>query len=240
MDPTADFDARLEESGVRFGERDARLLEAIDEHDSLNKAADALGRSYSRSQQRVVELEDAFGELVDRQRGGSGGGGSTLTETARQLLAEFDRLRAEFTGVAETEETVLSGTIIECDGELATAETAAGPVTAVVPATTPTVRLSIRADAVTLHAPGTEPESGTSARNRFRGEVVSIETSDVLARVTLDIGADTDLTALVTQTSISLLALTPGDEVVASFKATATRAFPAKRYQPEKTERTDG
>lgn len=240
MDLHADFEARLEEAGVEFTGRDASLLQAIDEHASLNGAASALGRSYSRSQQRVVELEDVFGPLVERQRGGSGGGGSSLTETARQLLAEFDRLRAEFTGVAEAEETVLSGTVVESDGELATVETAAGLVSAIIPTTTPTVRLSIRADAVTLHAPDTVPESETSARNRFRSEVVSIEMGESLARVELDIGADTDLTALVTQRSIAMLDLAPGDRVVASFKATATRAFPAKRSQSEKEKRTDG
>lgn len=240
MNLHADFDAQLAESGIRFTERDARLLEAIDEHASLNKAADALGRSYSRSQQRVVELEDAFGALVDRQRGGSGGGGSTLTETARQLLSEFDRLRAEFTGVAEAEETVLSGTIVERDGELATVETAAGPVRAIVPTTSRSVRLSIRSDAVALHAPGTVPKSETSARNRFRSGIVSVERGEALARIALDIGADTDLTALVTQRSVATLGLASGDEVVASFKATATRAFPAKHSLLEKTDRTDG
>lgn len=230
MDLHADFDARLDKAGVRFTGHDAGLLQAVHEHGSLNKAADALGRSYSRSQRRVVELEDAFGPLVDRQRGGTGGGGSSLTETAHQLLREFDRLEVEFTGVAEVEETVLSGTIIDCEGELATVETAAGPIQAIVPTTTPDVRLSIRSDAVTLYAPESVPESKTSARNQFQSEIVSIETGETIARVVLDIGADTDLTALLTQTSIATLDIAPGDEVVASFKATATRAFPAKHY----------
>ena len=88
------------------------------------------------------------------------------------------------------------------------------------------VRVSIRADAVTLHSPGTDPESETSARNRFRGEVLDIETGAALARVTLAIGADAHLAALVTRTSVETLDLTPGGTVVASFKATATRGFP--------------
>lgn len=226
MDLHADFDARLDNGGVAFSDRDVQLLRAIYEHGSLNKAASALERSYSRSQQRVVELEDAFGPLVERKRGGSGGGGSSLTDTARWLLREFDRVEAEFTGVAEADETVLPGTITACDGELATVQTAAGSVRAIVPASTPDVRLSIRADAVTLFAPDAVPESKTSARNQIHSEIVRIETGETLARVVLDIGGDTDLTALVTQTSIATLELAPGDEVVASFKATATRAFP--------------
>lgn len=231
MDHDVDVDARLEGEGMRFAERDAQLLRAIREHGSLNAAAGALGRSYSRSQRRVVELEDAFGRLVERQRGGSGGGGSSLTDTAESLLAEFDRLEAEFTGLTEVEETVLRGRVVERDGELGTVETGAGLVRAIVPPTAEDVRLAVRADAITLHAPGSVPETETSARNQFRGEVREIRSGDALARVVIDIGADTDLTVLVTQTSIDTLGLEPGTPVVASFKATATRAYPADSSQ---------
>src|SRR5699024_8359588 len=112
---------------------------------------------------RVVELEEAFGPLVVRERGGSGGGGSTLTDGARDLLAAFERLTAEFTGVAEVEETVLDGTVVERDGELATVETTARTVRAIVPTGSRRVRLAIRADAVTLHTPGALPDRETSA-----------------------------------------------------------------------------
>jgi molybdate transport system regulatory protein len=227
MDHDVEVDARLDREGVRFAARDAELLWAIREQGSLNAAANALGRSYSRSQQRVVELEDAFGQLVERQRGGSGGGGSSLTETAEALLAEFERVEAEFSGVAEVAETVLAGTVVEREGELGTVETEAGLVRALVPAGAERVCLAVRADAITLHAPESVPESETSARNRFAGEVHDIVAGEAVARVVVDIGADTDLTVLVTRTSIDTLALAPGDPVVASFKATATRAYPA-------------
>ena len=227
MDLDAEFDARLSTEGVRFTGRDAELLRTIHEHGSLNGAAEALGRSYSRSQQRIVELEDAFGRLVDRRRGGAGGGGSSLTGTADRLLGEFDRLEAEFTGVTEVEETVLRGTVVETDGELGTVETAAGPVRAIVPPDASDVRLAVRADAITLHPVGSAPETETSARNQFRGEVGTVATGDSLARVVLDVGADTDAVVLVTRTSVETLGLARGATVVASFKATATRAYPA-------------
>ena len=235
MSHEADFDARLHRSGVAFTARDAALLEAVDDHASLNAAASALGRSYSRSQRRVVELEDAFDSLVERQRGGPGGGGSTLTDTARDLLADFERLEVEFTGVAEAEETVLRGTVADRDGELATVETAAGPVRAIVPANADAVRVVIRADAVTLHAPESLPESDTSARNRFEGQVTAVESGETLARVTLDIGIDTSLVVLVTETSVDTLNLASGTDVVASFKATATRAFPDGRAATDRS-----
>lgn len=226
MDIDADFDATLDKAGVRFTERDVELLRAIDKHGSLNKAATALGRSYSRSQQRIVELEDAFGRLVERQRGGSGGGGSSLTETSEQLLAEFDRLEAEFTGLTEVKETVFDGTVIERDGELGTVETAAGRVRAIVPSTDE-VRVAIRADAITLHTPGSLPGTETSARNQFHSTVAEIIDGDSLAQVVLDLDTETELNALVTQTSVETLALTPGDSVVATFKTAGTRAYPA-------------
>lgn len=227
MDLEVDVDAALDRAGVAFTDRDAALLRAVHEHGSLNQAASELGRSYSRSQQRVVELEEAFGRLVDRQRGGSGGGGSSLTETAQRLLAEFDRVETAFTGLTEVAETVLDGTVVEREGELGTVETAAGPVRAIVPPTARDVSLAVRADAVTLHAPGSVPETETSARNQFRGEVRDIVAGDALAQVLLDIDADTEMTVLVTEQSIETLALKPGETVVATFKATATRAAPA-------------
>jgi len=227
MDPEAAFDAHLAEAGGRFTERDAQLLRAVRVEGSLNAAADALERSYSRSQQRVVELEDAFGRLVERQRGGAGGGGSSLTETAETLLAKLDRLETEFSGVAEVAETVLDGTVVEREGELGTVETDAGLVRALVPAGAERVRLAVRADAITLHAPESVPGSETSARNRFSGEVREVVAGEAVARVAVDIGADPDLTVLVTRTSIDTLDLASGDPVTASFKATATRAFGA-------------
>jgi len=227
MDPDAAFDAHLEAAGVRFTERDARLLRAVAEHGSLNAAAAALGRSYSRSQRRVVELEDAFGRPVDRQRGGSGGGGSSLTDTGEALLAAFERLEAEFSGVAEVAETVLDGRVLERDGELGTVETDAGLVRALVPEDARRVRLAVRADAVTLRAPGSAPASENSARNRFSGEVRDIVAGDALAQVTVAVAPDTDLTVLVTRASLDTLALSPGDPVAASLKATATRAVRA-------------
>ena len=233
MDLDAGFDAQFDKSGVGFDERDAALLRAIDDHGSLNAAADALERSYSRSQRRVVALEEVFGPLVVRERGGTGGGGSSLTDAAHDILAAFERLRAEFTGVAEVAETVLEGEVVDREGELATVETSAGVVRAIVPKGSRRVHLAVRADAVTLHTPGTLPADGTSARNRFRGTVAAIEEGDALARVALDVGTGTELAALVTHASIDTLALVPGDEASASFKATATRAIPAGEYTSE-------
>lgn len=226
----AGFEAHLRADGVRFDATDAELLRTIAAEGSLNRAADALGRSYSRAHQRLTELEEALGPLVARQRGGSGGGGSELTAEARDLLARFDRLRAEFTGTAEVEETVLSGRVIARDGELATVETDAGRVRALAPGGTEDaeagdVQVAIRADTVTLHDPADAPaEVATSARNRFEGRIVGVERGESVADVRISLGAGAPLVALVTVESVDRLDLTSDTPVVATWKATATRA----------------
>ncbi|WP_135824688.1 TOBE domain-containing protein [Halorussus ruber] len=228
----AGFETHLRADGVEFDADDAELLRAVDREGSLNRAADELGRSYSRAHQRLTALEDALGPLVTRQRGGSGGGGSELTDEARAVLARFERLRAEFTGTAEVEETVLSGRVVAREGELATVETSAGRVRALAPeADTDAVQVAVRADAVTLHAPEDAPaEAATSARNRFAGTVSAIDAGEQVARVLVDASADATLSALVTASSVEKLDLRAGSEVVASFKATATRASPGEDW----------
>ncbi|WP_435359605.1 TOBE domain-containing protein [Haloarchaeobius sp. DFWS5] len=220
-----EFEAGLRVDGLTFGPHDAALLRAIDDAGSLNRAASDLGRSYARSLDRLQSLEGAFGSLVERQRGGAGGGGSRLTSRARDLLARFDRLRTEFAGVATAAETVLDGEIVARDGELGTVETAIGPVRALVPPTGTAIQVWLRADAVTLHAPDDAPAAGgTSARNRFDGTVVSMDVGESVATVTVDVGADTTLSALVTMDSVERLDLAAGTAVVATAKATSTRA----------------
>jgi molybdate transport system regulatory protein len=229
MDRTADFDAYIGSDGVALDARDVELLRAIETEGSLNAAADALGRSFSHAQRRVVELEDAFGSLVERRRGGAGGGGSELTDTAVDLLARFERLRSNFEGVAEVAETVVRGTVVDRDGELATVATDAGEMRALVPEGDGDVELTLRADAVTLNAPDDAPVAdATSARNRFESTVVDVEHGETIARVAVDVGAESPIRALLTRDSRDRLGLEPGVDVVVSFKATATRGVPVE------------
>jgi len=223
----AEFDARLRGGDVSFDARDATLLRAVDETGSLNAAASELGRSYARAHQRLTDLEEAFGPLVERTRGGPGGGGSELTEGARDLLERFDRLRTEFDAVAVVEETVFDGEVRERDGELAVVETDAGRVRALVPPGATTVSLTLRADAVTLHAPADAPGAdATSARNRLQGTVTELDRGAAVVRARLDVGGTAPLVALVTADSADRLGLAVGEVVVASFKATATHGTP--------------
>ncbi|MFB6103540.1 MAG: TOBE domain-containing protein [Halobacteriaceae archaeon] len=218
-----DVRTRIHAGDVTFDADDAALLRAVAADGSLNAAATTLGRSYSRAHARLQTLESAFGDLLERRRGGADGGGSDLTPAAETLLARFDRLHAALTGHADAEETVFVGEVTDRTGDLATVRTDAGPLRAIVPGDATRVAVGVRADAVTLHAPAAAPESdATSARNRFRGTVQAVDAGRGVALVDVDVGATGDLAALVTQTSVDSLGLEPGRAVAASFKATAS------------------
>lgn len=225
--PQPTFDAQLVAGEVAFDARDAGLLRAIDDEGSLNAAADSLGRSYAHAQRRIVELEAEFGSLVNRERGGSRGGGSTLTDGARGLLQQFRRITAESSGLAEVDETVLDGTVLERDGEFGLVETDAGVVRALVPPDSDRVEVTVRSDVITLYNPNSAPQGDeTSARNQFEGRVRQVERGKRIARVTVAVDGSASFLALVTTTSVERLELEFDTEVVVSFKATATRAVP--------------
>lgn len=238
MDGIPDAAVRIESDGVVFDARDAVLLRAVDEHGSLNAAATALERSFAHAQRRIVELEAAFGDLVERRRGGAGGGGSELTDGAHELLARYDRLDAEFAGVADATLSVFPGTVSARTGELATVDAAPGSVLALAPrglGPGDDVELSVRADAVTVELPGEAPDpDATSARNRFEGRVETVIRGESVGRIAVDIGTESPLWALLTTDSLDRLALGGGESdenggvkrVIVSFKATATRALP--------------
>jgi molybdopterin-binding protein len=78
----------------------------------------------------------------------------------------------------------------------------------------------IRAEEIVLSLADGGKGARSSARNSFRGRVVESVTLGALTRVTVDIGGQS-LTAVLTTSSARELALAPGSEAYASFKATA-------------------
>lgn len=73
-----------------FGRGIASLLEAIRETGSILAASRSTGIQYRRVWTLVSKTEDKLGvRLIHRSRGGSGGGGSTLTPVADMLLNRF-------------------------------------------------------------------------------------------------------------------------------------------------------
>lgn len=86
----------LERDGVVVLSRwRVRLLVAIDEDGSIRAAAERLGVPYRRAWEKVQEMEARSGTtLVQTEVGGEGGGGATLTDTARELIRQFERFEA--------------------------------------------------------------------------------------------------------------------------------------------------
>ena len=78
---------------VVLSEWRVELLEAIDAHGSLSRAAEALDIPYRTAWARVKATESEIGfRLLDSESGGLDGGGSSLTPQARELCRRFRRV----------------------------------------------------------------------------------------------------------------------------------------------------
>ena len=74
------------------------LLEEIDNCGSINQAAKTVGMSYKAAWERIETLNNLSPQpLITRQVGGSGGGGTVLTEAGHDFLKRANLLRREFT-----------------------------------------------------------------------------------------------------------------------------------------------
>ncbi|MFO7925127.1 MAG: TOBE domain-containing protein [Halobacteriota archaeon] len=211
--------------GTEFDARDRALLESIHRTGSVAQATSELGRSRARSLARIETLETAFGTLVERRRGGSGGGGSRLTDNGLSILDQYDRLAITLEAAARVPETVLDGIVTSLDGELATVDTDVGAIRGLHDGigVGDGVQLRIGADAITVHGSETTPDPDvTSARNRCSGRIVGIDRGETVQTVYVDIGG-IDVPVLVTETSVSTLGLRDGLQVAITWKATATR-----------------
>ena len=80
---------------LKFGDGRARLLEQIDEHGSLQKAAKQFQMSYRAAWGYLGDLERAAGfKFVERMAGGGPRSGMRLTKEARRFLARYWKFRA--------------------------------------------------------------------------------------------------------------------------------------------------
>lgn len=81
---------------VMLGPGKADLLELIRDTGSISAAGRAMNMSYKRAWMLVTAMNAAFRDpLVDSARGGSKGGGATLTTTGETVLAAYRALEAE-------------------------------------------------------------------------------------------------------------------------------------------------
>ena len=78
------------DEGVALSRWRVQLLQEIDRSGSINAAARALNVPYRLAWDRLHEMEERLHvHLVDTVTGGRGGGGSTLTPAAQQIIVQF-------------------------------------------------------------------------------------------------------------------------------------------------------
>jgi len=91
---TAALTISLGESGI--DERGIRLLECIEQEQSLQRGAARAELSYSNAWLTLNRMEEALGcRLVERKLGGATGGGSSLTQEGLNWVARYRRLERE-------------------------------------------------------------------------------------------------------------------------------------------------
>jgi molybdate transport system regulatory protein len=79
---------------LKFGDGRARLLELIDAHGSLRRAAAGLDMSYRNAWGYLRDLEKAAGfKFVERAPGGRPRSGMCLTRPAREFLACYRKFQ---------------------------------------------------------------------------------------------------------------------------------------------------
>jgi molybdate transport system regulatory protein len=79
-----------------IGKGGAEILEAIEKENSISKAAESLGMSYRYVWNYIQDIQKTLDDqIVDTFKGGkAGGGGATLTDLGRSLLAEYNQVES--------------------------------------------------------------------------------------------------------------------------------------------------
>ena len=105
----------LEDNRLVFGDAEIRLLDAIARQGTLAEGAAALGISYRIAWGKLRALEGSIGtRLVETTVGGSGGGSSRLTATARDLVERYNRFRESVGAYALSEFARCFGEEFDC------------------------------------------------------------------------------------------------------------------------------
>jgi molybdopterin-binding protein len=161
--------------------------------------------------------------LGDRVAVMMGGHIRQVGTAAEVFAAPVDEDVAAFVGV----ETIVGGRVQSLADGLATIGVGGATVQAIVPRLDSggEVLVCLRPEDVVLEPAGLDSRP-TSARNHLPGTVRRVTTLGGQVRVVLDCGFT--LVALITKQSLEEMGLKVGDEVVASFKATAVHVIPRR------------
>jgi len=92
----------LEDKGKPvFGQGRRRLLEAIHQHGSINRASRELGLPYRKAWSSLSAMEKRLGfKLLERRTGGESGGGTCLTREGLDFLRSYGELMQQLQSLA--------------------------------------------------------------------------------------------------------------------------------------------
>jgi molybdate transport system regulatory protein len=86
----------LDNHGKAFGDGPYELLKWVEKTKSLHRAAQQMGMAYSKAWRLLGMLEERLGfPLLERRTGGSSGGGSRVTPTAKEFMNRYERFQKE-------------------------------------------------------------------------------------------------------------------------------------------------
>lgn len=87
--------------GRCFGPGTVMLLREIDRCGNVREACENCGFSYSKGWTIIRRCEEGMGlRIVERQAGGQSGGAAEVSEDGCRLLAVYEKLEAEISGIA--------------------------------------------------------------------------------------------------------------------------------------------
>jgi len=206
-----------------------RLLELIDETGSIKKAAESIKMSYKAAWDSINFLNETYGKnLVERQTGGKGGGGTVLTVHGKNLVKTYNyysRIHELYLSDI-TQMNCVEAVIKSIDGEHAQSETATGETMACIILDKETnigdrVNLFIRpTDIILINS----NDFVASARNLLQTTVKQINTINEKCDIILVSKSGTALTVKLTSDSAKKLALKKGSEIYALFKTASVLA----------------
>ena len=84
------------DSGMYLGRGRIRLLQEIDRLGSIAKAAEAMEMSYKKAWKLIKSMNEASpSPLLEKKIGGTGGGGSELTDEGKRVVELFNQLEKD-------------------------------------------------------------------------------------------------------------------------------------------------
>lgn len=103
------FKCWVEEQGEKFyGPGPNELIKQIQQEGSLSRAATKMKMSYKKAWEMVQRLNQYSEKpLIILKKGGSHGGGAEVTETALELVAEYENLQKKITESLEQQKKLL-------------------------------------------------------------------------------------------------------------------------------------